>query len=72
VQVDPVNPTFKAPETNRLKLEFDGLLSTFAFNFNLRHYHMIHTVLMQCLRKTLERRAAAAEAERLKHLGLTV
>jgi hypothetical protein len=26
------------------------------------HYHMIHTVLMQCLRKNLERRAAAGEA----------
>jgi len=40
VQVDPINSTFKAPGTNRLKLEFDDLLSSFAFNFNLRRYTM--------------------------------
>jgi hypothetical protein len=38
VQVDPIKPTFKAPGTKRLKLEFDKLLLTFAFKFNLRRY----------------------------------
>ena len=28
----------KAPETKRLKVRHDGLLSNFAFNFNLRRY----------------------------------
>jgi hypothetical protein len=38
VQVDPITPTLKAPATKRLKLRYDGLLSNFAFNFNLRRY----------------------------------
>ena len=36
VQVAPIKPTLKAPGTKRLKLEFDELLSNFAFNFNTR------------------------------------
>jgi hypothetical protein len=40
VQVDPSKPTLKAPETKRLKLQCDGPLSDFAFNFNLRRYKM--------------------------------
>jgi len=39
VQVDPLKPTLKAPGTKRLKVEFDELLSSFAFNFNLRRYN---------------------------------
>jgi hypothetical protein len=38
VQVDPIKPMLKAPGTKRLKLEYDKLLSSFAFNFNLRRY----------------------------------
>ena len=38
MQVDPIKPTLKAPGTKRLKLEYDGLLSNFAFKFNLRRY----------------------------------
>ena len=38
MQVDPINPTLKAPGTKRLKLNCDTLLSTSAFNFNLRLY----------------------------------
>jgi len=38
VQFDTLKPTLNAPGTHRLKLEFDGLVSNFAFNFNLRHY----------------------------------
>jgi hypothetical protein len=38
VQVDPIKHTLKATGTERLKLECDELLSSFAFEFNLRHY----------------------------------
>ena len=38
MQVDPINPTLKAPGTKRLKLKCDTLLSTFAFKFHLRRY----------------------------------
>ena len=38
VQVDPIKPTLKAPGSQRLKLKCDTLLSTSAFNFNLRRY----------------------------------
>ena len=38
MQVDPIKPTLKAPGAKRLKLKCDELLSSFAFNFNLRRY----------------------------------
>ena len=38
MQVDPVKPSLKAPETHHLKLNFDEVLSRFAFNFYLRRY----------------------------------
>ena len=38
VQVDPIKPTLNSPGTKRLKLKFDTMLSTFAFNFNLRRH----------------------------------
>jgi hypothetical protein len=38
VQVDPMKPALKAPGTKPLKLKYDELLSSFAFNFNLRRY----------------------------------
>ena len=40
VQVDPINPTLKAPGTKRLKLKCDDMVSSFAFKFNLRRYTM--------------------------------
>ena len=39
MQVDPIKPTLKAPGTQRLKLIYNNLLSSFAFNFNLRRYN---------------------------------
>ena len=36
VQVDPINPTLKAPGNKRLKVNFDEPLSNFACIFNLR------------------------------------
>ena len=38
VQVDPVTPKLKPPGTERLKLMYYKLLSTSAFEFNLRRY----------------------------------
>ena len=38
MQVEPVKPKLKAPGTKRLKLYYDKLPSSFAFNFNLRRY----------------------------------
>ena len=40
MQVDPIKPTLKAPGTKRLELKYDELLSSFAFNFNLRRYDL--------------------------------
>jgi hypothetical protein len=40
VQVDPIKPSLKASGPKRLKLEYDKMLSTFAFKFNLRRYIM--------------------------------
>jgi hypothetical protein len=41
VQVDPMKPTLKAPETKPLNLQYDEPLSIFAFNFNLRRYSQV-------------------------------
>jgi hypothetical protein len=38
VQVDPIKPTLKAPGTDRLKLNYEELLSNFGFKFDLRRY----------------------------------
>jgi len=38
VQVEPMKPVLKPPGTLPLKLNHDKLLSSFAFNFNLRRY----------------------------------
>jgi len=35
-----MKPTLKAPGTKRLKLRYDQLLSSVAFEFNLRRYNM--------------------------------
>ena len=40
VQVEPRKPMLKPPGTEHLKLNCDILLSTFAFNFNLRRYNL--------------------------------
>jgi len=37
-QVEPFKPKLKPPETKRLKLNCDALLTTSAFKFNLRCY----------------------------------
>jgi len=38
VQVEPVKTVLKAPGTKRLKLQHGDVLSSFAFNSNLRRY----------------------------------
>jgi hypothetical protein len=39
VQVDPIKPALKPPGTKRSKLTYNKLLSSFAFNLNLRRYN---------------------------------
>jgi len=41
LQVEPMKHMLNAPGTKRLKLTYDKLLSTFAFNSNLRRYRMV-------------------------------
>jgi len=42
VQANPIKPsTLKAPGTKRLKLKYDEVLSSVAFNLNLRRYSMV-------------------------------
>jgi hypothetical protein len=38
MQIDPIKATLKAPGSQALKEQYDKLLSTFAFKFNLRRY----------------------------------
>ena len=45
MQVEPIKYKLKAPRTKRLKLKHDVLLSSFAFNFNLRRYTTSNYVL---------------------------
>jgi hypothetical protein len=44
-----MKPILKAPRAKRLKLRFDKLLSSFAFNFNLRRYITVGQVLNEAL-----------------------
>jgi hypothetical protein len=37
-----MNPMLKAPGTKRFKLNFDKLLSSVAFKFNLRRYNKVY------------------------------
>ena len=39
MQIDPIKPKLRPPETKRLKLKYDGLLSNFGFKFNVRRYN---------------------------------
>jgi hypothetical protein len=39
VHVENMKPVLKAPGIRRLNNNYDGLLSTFAFNYNLRLYN---------------------------------
>ena len=45
MQADPITSTLKAPGSKRLKLEHEKLLSTVAFNFNLRRYMKVWCAL---------------------------
>ena len=58
VQVEPMTSMLKAPGTKRLKLKYDKLLSSVAFNWNLRRYisGAISTLGRAWLRRTTRRR----------------
>jgi hypothetical protein len=53
VQLEPMIPVLKPPGIERLKPEYDELLSKIAFNFNLRRY-----ILRSAARRNLTWRAA--------------
>ena len=48
MQVDPMKPKLKPPGYQGLKLEFAGLLSNFAFKFNLRRYTEHVELFLSC------------------------
>ena len=41
MQVDPIEPTLKAPGSERLKLRCDDMLSSFALEFSLRRFNLV-------------------------------
>ena len=43
-----MKPKFKAPGTKRLKQKYDVLLSSFAFNFNVRRYSPVQECTTEC------------------------
>ena len=51
VQVDPIKPTLKAPETKRLNLKYGERLSSFAFNSILRRYNWVGRVCWGIFRR---------------------
>ena len=61
VQVGPIKHTFTAPGTTLLKLKYDTLVSSFAFNFNLRRCNKARHGTTYTLRVQLRAAAAAVE-----------
>ena len=47
MQVQPMKSKSKAPGTKLFKLEYDNLLSIFAFNFNLRRFNKAVQAVMK-------------------------
>ena len=41
MHVDPIKPVLKPPGTQHLRLNYDGLLPSFAFKLNLRRYNQV-------------------------------
>ena len=52
MQIDPLKPTLKAPDSNRLKLEHEKTLSNFTFTFNLRRFSLVAKALERAARVT--------------------
>jgi len=48
VQVDPINPTLKAPGTKRLKLEMMHCFQLLLSKFNLRLYNPVMDAVRRC------------------------
>jgi hypothetical protein len=48
VQVAPIKPPLKAPRTQLLELQYDELLSSLAFKFNLRRYTAVTSTRAPC------------------------
>ena len=44
MQLDPIKPTLKAPESIPLKVRYDWLLSNHTFKFSLRHSNVVDSI----------------------------
>ena len=58
-----MKPMLKAPVTKRLKLKYGKLLSSCAFNLNLRRYMKVETADMQASVDALQRKVDALMME---------
>ena len=47
VHLEPMKPLLTAPGIKSLELNYDDLLSSVAFNFNLRRYNVVDTLVLQ-------------------------
>jgi len=54
VPVDPLKPKLKAPGSKRWKLQCDQLLSSFAFNCNMRRYSVSSSPHLDFVRKNFQ------------------
>jgi hypothetical protein len=69
MQVDPIKAMLKAPGTKLLKLEYDELLSSFAFKFSLRRYMKGGDLFRAKLRKELTGRGLHSSTFQLNVSG---
>jgi hypothetical protein len=63
-----MKPKLKPPETKRLKLEYDGLLSNFGFKFSLRRYSVGEEIAapVRCVRGHRAARGGVCESVRIR------
>jgi len=72
VQVHPIKPTLRALRTNPLKLKHDALLSTVAFDFNLRRYNEEAAAVGAIIAALLAHRGAAMAGEQGEDLARAI
>jgi hypothetical protein len=63
VQVDPIEPTLKPPGTERLKLKYEKLFSSFAFERNLRRYKKEEQRKLEAVRAQMLGKAGYEEGD---------
>ena len=70
MQVDPIKPTLKAPKTHRLKLQYDKVLSSFAFKFNMSRYTKATQAVYSWAFPTEEEPAAVVDPSAVDGIGI--